>query len=238
MQLTPKALIEMLNRICICLIALVTPISAYSGVTEIKQIEPITISESELLAIGAISAIDTEKMTLEVNGQTFIVDPVTETIPNDASTPLKGPAGLLPLAPGDYVAVAGEMMDPGKSLATTIVKFNESYVDGASQAFVRVEVDGVLKQTGYVTSGKSVIDYTAALYEYSLAEVELTAIAEFYGTTLQGAFIATQGRIVAIDEENEIGQTANDSGIRAGRGSGIRAGRGSGIRAGRGSGIR
>jgi hypothetical protein len=233
MQIEKTAFFRMLKTTCVCLIALASPISGYAGITEIKQIDQIASSESQLLAVGKISKINIEKNSIEINGQDFAVDSVTEIIPSNENPPIKGPAGIITLAPGDHVAVTGEMMDAGKSLATTIVQLKDTFVDGASQAFVQVQIDGVSKETGHVTSGKSYIDYTAALHENSLEDIQLGAIARFYGITVLESFIASQALIT--DKEPSQIQT---SGIRAGRGSGIRAGRGSGIRAGRGSGIR
>ena len=60
---------------------------------------------------------------------------------------------------GDFVLVAGEIMDAGQQLATVIVALPESLTAEDAQVYLRAKIESV-SNTGYAASGNSVINLT------------------------------------------------------------------------------
>jgi hypothetical protein len=206
--------------------ALATPIASsdYSVVTNESE------DETPLLVIGQISNIHLDTNTLTINGQSILLDSQTTTESSGGVS--YGLAGLNKLFIGDHVAVSGELMDPGLSLATTIIIFDDSYAAGDSTAYLRAIIDSFDASTATAKSGSSSIELSSTEASNISAGSEIEVFGSAYGTT----FIANT---LSNLSNTEAGLLAiRGSGVRAIRGSGVRAIRGSGVRAIRGSGVR
>ena len=161
-----------------------------------------------LVAIGEADVSSLGTYSLSVNGQKFVFDDHTVTAIENSTKSGNGPSGARLIRDGDYVAVSGELMDPGVTLATTIIILDEAYVDGASPTYVRAIIDGV-DSSGYAYSRDSAVDYTASLYETQ--SIQPGDVVEFEGVSVEGVMLATS---------TLSGQRS--SGLRGQRSSGLR----------------
>jgi hypothetical protein len=205
-------------QLIVSAVIVLMPIAAQSGVVESLGYSVITDSSSDdvpLLAIGAISSVDDSLGHVIVNGQTIIFDSQTIVEGSDATT--AGLAGIRQLTVGDHVAIAGEIVDPGTSLATLVLQLEESYVAGDSPAYLRAIIDEISPSTAIAESGSSIIDLSSASPE----ELSLGTEAEFFGFAYDNTFVASASASV---------QRIRGSGVRRIRGSGVRRIRGSGVR--------
>jgi hypothetical protein len=221
--------------ICFYLCFLSFPITVNAGAyqTSTPSSAQASDSESPLIALGPITALDTLNGSISINGQVIIFD--DQTVTGTTESIAFGLGGTSLLSAGDYVIVTGELMDPGLSLATDVLLLDEAYVAGDSEAYLRVLTDQNNSTEGKVYSGDTTIDYSPALYSNSLDQwVEGTEV-EFYGNAYENYFLAVDA--LAANESSQT-QAIRGSGVRAIRGSGVRAIRGSGVRAIRGSGVR
>jgi len=195
--------------------------------------------ELPLIAVGKIEHIDLAESAVYVNGQRIVLDNYTEVHSSDVS--LDGYIGLSELTLFDYVAIGGENIDAGTSLATVIAKLDEAYVDGSSPAYLRAVISSSSGETGIALSGNSLIDYTGSLHSSENPKLAAGQLVEFFGTTIDSSFEATQAKTLGslgLGTNMASVQAIRGSGVRAIRGSGVRAIRGSGVRAIRGSGVR
>ena len=190
---------------------------AVSGETEADDVP--------MLAIGPVSSISAEDQAISVNGQTFSIDSITEF---DGTT-------LSELSQGDYVAVGGELMDAGQSLATVVLALDESYAAGSSVSYLRVISGDNNSSLASFSSGESVVDYSGAVAQAGLGGLETGSEVELFGSSYGDLFVANDATILgSAYETNRI----RGSGGRRIRGSGGRRIRGSGGRRIRGSGGR
>ena len=196
--------------------------------------------ETPLLAVGPALITNTDGLVLSVNGQRIIYDSQTITAIENSSSSDTGFAGIELIQAGDYLVVAGELMGPGTSLATTIVVLDEVYTDGASPTYLRVIVDAI-SSDGYAFSDATSVDYTGTLYSNELAGLAVGDVVEFSGVNSEGVLVALEGYLGdrdggAVIDSNILGQ--RHSGIRGQRHSGLRGQRHSGVRGQRHSGLR
>jgi len=211
--------------------------SAIAGPAGSAVVTAVT-DDIPLLAIGPITAIDREKGTVTVNGQSFTTDSQTGIYLQP--TNLGDTDNLLEQ---DYVAIYGEIMDPGFSLATVISELPEEYVPGSSEVYLQLALDSNDSTKAIAASGQTVIDYSAALAKNDLVGTMPGDVVEFYGLAYGELFFATEAYAFdSVLNDNFISSSSasaqRGSGVRAQRGSGVRAQRGSGVRAQRGSGVR
>jgi hypothetical protein len=191
------------------------------------------IAELPLVAMGPAVYSDSK---LTVNGQTIIRDGQTTIAAEDGARPSR-------IRQGDYIAVTGDIMESGISLATTILVLNEEYVDGASPTYLRAIIDDV-SDSGIARSANSQVDFTPSLSQTDLTNISSGNVVEFVGFNANDLMVATTtvslGTTPAMND-GRLGSSVTairGSGVRAIRGSGVRAIRGSGVRAIRGSGVR
>ncbi len=199
---------------------ILAPHVALSGIHQIESQN----DDIPLLAVGPISNIDAENNTFSINGQLFITDAQTE-VADQTSV-------------GDYVAVGGEIMNPGISLATTVVAIDDDYIAGASPAYIRVIIENIEPALARATSGASKLDYSASLHaDVTISQNEEV---EFFGSAFGDhffAFTVTTHSTTPSNGQSNL-QNIRGSGLRNIRGSGLRNIRGSGLRNIRGSGLR
>ncbi len=188
-----------------------------------------------LVALGPISSIDNASGTIQILGQVVQVDSVTRTIIIEGKLDTaSGLSGLALLSAGDYIAVAGEVMDPGQHLGTVLVRMPTPYVEGATPVYVRTIVESVEHEIAHVSAGDTSINFGAALYDGVLLNLDQGSVVEFFGTTAADhtTVNATAGNIIS-------GATGlKGSGVRGLKGSGVRGLKGSGVRGLKGSGVR
>ena len=203
-----------------------------NGATAASGIE--SIDELPLVALGQLSHKDG---AIEVNGQKIIRDSATIVAKESDGRTAR-------LRQGDYVAVAGDVVEPGKSLATSIIILNEEYVDGASPTYVRAEIDRATSD-GFAYSANSKIDLTPSMHEGGSSSGFSTGdIAEFSGISVDGLLLASAATSLTRSASVTSGRLGSSvrgirgSGVRGIRGSGVRGIRGSGVRGIRGSGVR
>jgi hypothetical protein len=220
-QFANKLLAKHLRSFIILLLLGFSPL-AVSG---IHQTNSETIDyDIPLLAIGPISNIDAENGSILVNGQLFITDSQTK-ISNQTAV-------------GDYVAVGGEIMHPGVSLATEVITLDDAYTAGASPAYIRAIIENNDPSLALATSGISKLDYSAALHADVL--ISQNEEVEFIGHAFGNSFFASAVTILGTASaggQSDL-QNIRGSGLRNIRGSGLRNIRGSGLRNIRGSGLR
>jgi hypothetical protein len=186
--------------------------------------------ETPLLAIGQVTAIDTINNTAQVNGQTILLDAQSQiTSASNISY------GIDALQTGDHVAVSGDLVDLGFSLATNIIIFDDTYVAGDSSAYVRVLIDSLDETTVKATSGSTSIDLVNVDRPKVLAGIELEAFGSAYGNICSAESISI---LSLADEEESNLQKIRASGVRKIRASGVRKIRASGVRKIRASGVR
>jgi len=188
-----------------------------------------------LVALGPVSSIDYASGTIGILGQVVVVDSVTQTLDLEGNLDTaNGLAGLTLLSAGDYIAVAGEVMDPGQHLGTVLIRMPTPYVDGATPVYVRTIVESVDQEIANISAGETSINFGAALYDSALFDVDQGSVVEFVGTTAADytAVNATSGNI--ISSANGL----KGSGVRGLKGSGVRGLKGSGVRGLKGSGVR
>ena len=188
-----------------------------------------TFEPIPLAVVGPISSI-TEQSPVEIviNGQVVSLDPVSTIIAvtdgNITINSIDHATELLTI--GDYVAVAGEIIDSGHQLATYIVQLTESYTAGSSPIYIRARLDSNPSDAGSVYSGATLIDQSNALYEGQLTQVTSGQTVEYIGYATDSdanTFFATSGR-----------QITNVSGIA---GTGLNGIAGTGLRGIAGTGL-
>ena len=192
-----------------------------------------SIAEIPLVAIGPASYSDSK---LTVNGQIIV---------RDGQTTIESESGPRPsrVRQGAYVAVAGDVLEPGKALATSIVVLDEEYVDGASPTYLRAMIDNITS-SGLAYSANTTVDITPSLFQPEIANIANGDLVEFTGFNSNDLMVATNGLMLGNTTSISSGRLGSEvaairgSGARAIRGSGARAIRGSGARAIRGSGAR
>ena len=159
-----------------------------------------TFEPIPLAVVGPISSI-TEQSPVEIviNGQVVSLDPVSTIIAvtdgNITINSIDHATELLTI--GDYVAVAGEIIDSGHQLATYIVQLTESYTAGSSPIYIRARLDSNPSDAGSVYSGATLIDQSNALYEGQLTQVTSGQTVEYIGYATDSdanTFFATSGR--------------------------------------------
>jgi hypothetical protein len=150
-----------------------------SGLKSVVLLEPLPV-----VAIGPISKVSAKSNVISVLGQNIILDDQTLTISikNGAATPTIHKNSLNSLNEGDYIVVAGEVMDSGNSLGTILIKLATSFVDGSSPVYVRGALSSVSPTISAANSGKTEIDYSSALYEDGLFDATVGSIVEFFAT--------------------------------------------------------
>ena len=210
--------------------------SAYqTGAVELS--EQASTLDIPVLAIGAVSDIDAAASSIVVNGQNILIDSTT-------AISGRSEAGY-ELALGDYVIVAGELIEAGTSLATVVLYLDESYVPGVSPAHVRAIVEAVNAETGIAISGNTTIDQNGLAGQ--IDSVVTGDVVEFSGYAYGQHFVAVEASVseiefagiyVVIDSSLSSLNGLRGSGVRGLRGSGVRGLRGSGVRGLRGSGVR
>jgi hypothetical protein len=222
MDTTTKAYMRKITVFTAFLIFSITHIAGYS--TNIDS----TIGELPLIAVGPSKIISlNNEAILTVNGQHIVFDAQTIT-PNDS------------IQAGDYLAVYGETIEPGLSLATEVLLIDESYVEGASITFLRAIIDRA-SSDGVVYSNASVIDYTGTLHIDDLAQVGPGLIVEVSGVSYGNLLVADEGHLLDGYESSTVAQETHnslDSIIKGQRGSSLRGQRGSSLRGQRGSSLR
>ncbi len=192
-----------------------------------------SIDDLPLVAIGPVSYKDSR---LTVNGQAIIRDGETTIEAEDGSPHAR-------LRQGDYVAVTGDLMEPGRALATAIVVLDEEYVEGASPTYLRAIIEST-SSSGVAYSAGSQVDFTPSLFQTELANIAQGDIAEFIGFNSDQLLVATEGGLVDTDGSMNAGllgssvQGIRTSGTRGIRTSGTRGIRTSGTRGIRTSGTR
>ena len=128
-----------------------------------------------LLALGPVSSIDKASAAISILGQVVVVDSVTQTVVlGEQLNTANGLSGLMLLNAGDYVAVAGEVMDPGRHLGTVLIRMPTPYIDGATPVYVRTIVESVDREIATVSAGQTLVNFGAALYDGALFDVGVT----------------------------------------------------------------
>ena len=131
-----------------------------------------SIQNIPLLAVGPASKVDGTSSSFSVNGLVIFFDGVTETVGSKQD--------ISSISEGDYLAVAGEIVDSGTGLATIVYTLTEPYSPGASPAYVRTILEKVNPASGSASAGGSTIDYQGSLYDAALSEIASGDEAEFH----------------------------------------------------------
>ncbi len=206
-----------------------------------------SFDELPLLAVGPISEVSTDGNIVEVLGQSVIIDDKTTFITFDLNGALvsidEGVKNLDYFNKGDYIAVAGDLIDPGLQLGTILIKLPRRFIDGASPVYVRAILDSVDLSVGRASSGNTLIDVTATLHNTRNLSTQSGNVVEYFGYTYANyqSLVATSGNIVeTIKQDSLASQQAgtSGSGLRGSSGSGLRGSSGSGLRGSSGSGLR
>jgi hypothetical protein len=176
--------------------------------------EPRYISsfdELPLLAVGPISEISTDGNIVEVLGQNIIIDDKTILITFDLNGELisikEGLKNLDNFNKDDYMAAAGDLVDPGLQLGTILIKLPRRFTEGASLVYVRTILDSVDLSVGRALSGSTLIDFSATLYNTRNSLAQPGNVVEYFGYT-----------------------GSSGSGLRGSSGSGLRGSSGSGFK--------
>ena len=177
-------------------------------------------TSAEDLPLGAMGPASFKDGKLHVNGQTIIRDKQT-SVENES----KG--GSTRISQGDYVAIAGDVINSGKALATSIIILDEDYVDGASPTYLRVLIDNV-SDTGRAYSADSAIDFSPSLFQDGATSISSGETAEFSGISIDGLLVADQAAMINRSSTVTSGRLA--SSVRGQRASGVRGQRASGVR--------
>ncbi len=151
-----------------------------------------------LVAVAPIDNITIDNSMISVNGQDVIFDEQTVLLTRNNTgqfITLTGLDAIKNLAVGNYIAIAGELIDPGQQLATIVIQLNVPYVDGASPIFLSAILNYVSQNVGEARSGKSTIIYSGALHDRRLLRTEVGDIVEFYGYRTR----ESSGKIFAIN---------------------------------------
>jgi hypothetical protein len=212
--------------------------------------EPRYISsfdELPLLAVGPISEISTDGNIVEVLGQNIIIDDKTILITFDLNGELisikEGLKNLDNFNKDDYMAAAGDLVDPGLQLGTILIKLPRRFTEGASLVYVRTILDSVDLSVGRALSGSTLIDFSATLYNTRNSLAQPGNVVEYFGYTYANhkSLVATSGNIVGrLTDKKGAGHTvgSSGSGLRGSSGSGLRGSSGSGLRGSSGSGFK
>ena len=197
-----------------------------------------TFEPIPLASVGQISSItDNSPTQIVINGQVISLDNVSTIISiadNKIETSSGENASTL-LSIGDYVAVAGEIIDSGHQLATYLVKLSEPYTAGSSPIYIRAKLDSNPNEIGSVYSGATQIDQSNALYDDHISQVTSGQTVEYIGYSYDSnpnKFFATSGRQIA--STSGIAGT----GLRGIAGTGLRGIAGTGLRGIAGTGLR
>jgi hypothetical protein len=222
-RLIGHSLVTTLSGILLCTLSM----TSIAGVSETETQD----HNIPLLALGPITAIDAENATIVVNGQRYIFDSQSSIfLPSSSGqlVELSGSNALSSLKTGSLITVHGELIESGIGLATIATVVDGVFVDGASEAYVKIIVDESRNSVGQVTSGGLVVDYTAALSNAAsdLSSLKAGDRVDFIGTLHDNVLYASST------------SPANNSNVSGTRGSGTRGTRGSGTRGTRGSGTR
>ena len=191
------------------------------------------LGEIPLVALGPAAF---KEGRLTVNGQIIVRDNHTEIATENESASTR-------IRQGDYLAVAGDLMGSGRSLATTILILDEDYVDGSSPTYLRAQIDSA-SSTGKAYSSESVIDLGPSLFQTNISGLGRGDIAEFSGISVDGLLIASETSLVERGQSITSGRLlssvrgARGTGVRGARGTGVRGARGTGVRGARGTGVR
>ena len=222
MDITIKGYMRKLTVFTAFLILSFTHIAGYS--TNLDS----TIGDPPLIAVGPSKIISlNNEAILTINGQHIVFDAQTVT-------------ANYSIQDGDYLAVYGETIEPGVSLATEVLLIDKLYVEGTSNTFLRAIIDRT-SSDGFVYSGASVIDYTGTLHNDDLAQVGSGNIVEISGVSYGNLLVADEGHLLNGYESSTVAQNSHnrlDSIISGQRGSSLRGQRGSSLRGQRGSSVR
>ena len=158
--------------------------------------------EAPLVALGpAVISDATGTVKLSINGQDIVFDAATLTSTESGSTEAPGYDGVELLNSGQYVAVFGDNIEPGASLATDIIILEDTFVEGASKAYVQAIINDVTS-AGYAFSDETTIDFTGTLYDGALQNLSAGDIVSVLGTSANGVIIATSG-VIAANSSND-----------------------------------
>ena len=154
-----------------------------------------------LIAVGVVSETSAGSSVATVIGQQIVIDDQTllVTVGSNHSSPSVAIGSDIfdQLSEGDYVAIAGEVMDPGYNLATVVVKLEQPYVDGASPAYLRSMLTSTDTSLALASSGNTRIDYSGALNNKSLSGIHPRAVVEYIGFTAA----ASPNWLIAMETE-------------------------------------
>ncbi|MGI9318047.1 MAG: hypothetical protein ACR2QW_12015 [bacterium] len=183
--------------------------------------------------MGQVTNINTDENLIEVNGQNLILD--SQSLVESQLGNFNGITGLKYLSIGDHVAVTGDLMDPGVSLASEVIVFEAPYVAGSSESFARVVISSFDTERATVSSGKTQVNLS------NIANTGFTAGEEIeaFGSAFDESFVA-QSITIPSDSNSETSGLVKirASGSRKIRASGSRKIRASGSRKIRASGSR
>ena len=189
-------------------------------------------TQSDLVAIGRVDSVDSTFSSITILGQEIFVIETTLAL---------GSVGELPEV-GAYVAVSGELLTPGKAVASAVVSVPAVYIEGVSPTYVRALTETIEAAPHIKIAGELRIDTGNAYWPNEQAESALTATIEAVGYASNGELIAFSARIVpgqAIGTPQEESVNINSGSDLAGiHGSGLRGIHGSGLRGINGSGLR
>ncbi|MDH3977676.1 MAG: hypothetical protein OEU86_04120, partial [Gammaproteobacteria bacterium] len=148
----------------------------------------IDFDDLPLVAMGAITEKSIENRTAQILGQDIFFDDFTLVISTEIGSnnliATNGISALEKINPNDYVIIAGELMEEGKSLATTIIVLSEQYETSNSVAYLRALFS--TKSNGSVTSGATVVEQGLALDNQDLTKTKRNTAAEYIGFTVDG----------------------------------------------------
>ena len=159
--------------------------------------------EIPLVAIGAIANTAAKEGFVTVLGQEVVIDSHTLTIAVDDETGLPtksiGLDGIRQVQDGDYVVVAGELIEPGRQLATIIIKIPMRFEANDSIVYLRSKFSKDSAKEGNGYAGNSSVDFSGTLYNPTLATTSSDDAIEYFGFTTSdkpNRLIATFGDVV------------------------------------------
>jgi hypothetical protein len=186
------------------------------------------VEDTPLLAIGQLSSINKEESLIQVNGQLFLLDLESEV---ETSTGISKDLDEANLSVGDHVAITGELIEPGLSLSTSVIVFDDTFVAGGSTSYLRAIVGSYDTSTAIAKSGYSVIELSGI----SGASIEVGSEIEVFGSAYGSTFVSNE--LLALTTTSST-QRINGTGVRRINGTGVRRINGTGVRRINGTGVR
>jgi len=158
--------------------------------------EAVSDSGLTLVAVGPAVA-NTENGTLSVLGQELITDDVTTVIGLDGSL-----TELDAINSGNFVAVAGEVMESGRLLVTEITVIQDTYIHGTHSVFLKAALRNVDHTVGQATAGAASIQLGQSYYSSEAFALQDGSIGEFIGYTTESTpnQIFAQSALLASDQ--------------------------------------